>query len=592
MDGMLLEEQEALSSPSSAQMPSTAEATHVARLLTSPAGLEDTKSLCEAPARCWASRRGRQALLVIGGTLAVLCVLSLGRLHLRHERNTENSVQKWNAWNNNAAVGPPGAPQGFLPRQKQVYPPPPPASPHEVLDVVGMFPMAGVNLGGWFVLEDWFFSGAYGRNVMSLVSTGQGVCFPPALTSTDEPWPSEGILAQRLLKKHGAGFAADAFKAHRDDYVHEEDLKEMQQMGITSVRLPLSWAAFADALAPLHEVYSQHDPVTDTVIVPDPYYKDVASFATIPRAKIEVFLRQAAGAGLKVLLDLHSMPGGAQDGTYNGVWPLPPMFWNATSQLGQRKIPLTEAGLWISDKLIKWLEGLDPAAQAGVGGVCFMNEPGHMNAFKKFANETHILNWLAATSDLFRRSVLPSRNIHLYVNMMETAFQDFSASAVPWFFKTFTTQERRTWVVADAHWYGAWDYGHCDGRLDIGGGFRCNASEHELRKVMSGCTTGVAEGLKMRWGDDGGLMSISEFSVGTFQDARLACKDRAVLKIFLEEQLASFDSVGLQTFFWTWRLPYGPVFEPGWSFKYLTGLESKSPERVQCGPPGPSSPAV
>jgi len=278
---------------------------------------------------------------------------------------------------------------------------------------------------------------------------------------------------------------------------------------------------------------------------------------------------------------MHSMPGGAQDGTYNGVWPLNPSFWKAHTQVGEKQVPLTEVGYWISTALIHWLENLDLPAQEGVAGVTFLNEPGHMNAFKNFANETLILNWLGSTADIFRRSSLPARRIKLYLNLMETAFEDFEKSAVRWFFKTFSPEERSSFVVADAHWYAAWDYGNCDGRSVEGGSFMCNASEHEIRKVTSLCSGGVAELLQKRWGDDGGLMSISEFSVGTFQDGRAACKDRSVTKIFLEEELASFDSVGLETFFWTWRMPYGPVFEPGWSFKYLTGHETET--AAPCG---------
>ena len=52
---------------------------------------------------------------------------------------------------------------------------------------------AGVNLGGWFVLEDWFFSGSKG-SLVSSEKTGQGLCLPPLLHHVDEPWPSEGVF--------------------------------------------------------------------------------------------------------------------------------------------------------------------------------------------------------------------------------------------------------------------------------------------------------------------------------------------------------------------------------------------------------------
>lgn len=32
---------------------------------------------------------------------------------------------------------------------------------------------------------------------------------------------------------------------------------------------------------------------------------------------------------LRPTQDIHNSPGGSQRGTYNGIWPLEPMFWKA-----------------------------------------------------------------------------------------------------------------------------------------------------------------------------------------------------------------------------------------------------------------------
>jgi hypothetical protein len=291
---------------------------------------------------------------------------------------------------------------------------------------------------------------------------------------------------------------------------------------------------------------------------------------------IERFIRLASKHGLKVILDLHAFPGGSQDGTYNGIWPHPPAFWKDHSHINQHsdsKVPLRVIGAWITSALIKWVEGLDSHTRSGIRGLTLMNEPAHMNAMKSYANEEDVLQWLGSTADVYRKSKLPSQGIRLYVNLIDTAFKHFEWTAVPWFKKTFTQHERTTWVVADTHFYTAWSAGSCDGRTEAGGGYTCDMPLPDILWRVQGCIARNAEHL--RWIFGGGLISVSEFSVGTFQDARTACKDKALLKAFLEAQLNGFLGAGIEPFFWTWRMPYGSVFEPGWSLKWLRGLEDK-----------------
>ncbi|OLQ08794.1 tRNA pseudouridine synthase A [Symbiodinium microadriaticum] len=187
----------------------------------------------------------------------------------------------------------------------------------------------GTNLGGWLCLEDWFFSGFAGRFV--------------------------------LAKTYGKKFAAQVFMAHRNDFINPSDLQAMKDIGIKTVRIPVMWTLFADALAVIDkEAYGSHDPDKDTVIVPDPYYTedpviwramDAAlhniSYATIPRNLLESLFIQGNELGLKFLLDawhglakrawlfepsdIHAFPGGSSDGamaisadfggTYNGIYP-------------------------------------------------------------------------------------------------------------------------------------------------------------------------------------------------------------------------------------------------------------------------------
>ncbi|CAE7418303.1 truA, partial [Symbiodinium necroappetens] len=161
----------------------------------------------------------------------------------------------------------------------------------------------GTNLGGWLCLEDWFFSGFAGRFVSTSDNIGQGACLPPLLQGGEKPWPSEGVLTHRLAKTYGKKFAAQVFMAHRNDFINPSDLQAMKDIGIKTVRIPVMWTLFADALAVIDkEAYGSHDPDKDTVIVPDPYYTENISYATIPRNLLESLFIQGNELGLKFLL--------------------------------------------------------------------------------------------------------------------------------------------------------------------------------------------------------------------------------------------------------------------------------------------------
>merc|ERR1712039_323680 len=58
-----------------------------------------------------------------------------------------------------------------------------------------------------------------------------------------------------------------------------------------------------------------------------------------------------------------------------------------------------------------------------------------------------------------------------------------------------------------------------------------------------------------------------------------------VIRAFMTEQVASFQKNDIEPYFWTWRMPYGPAFEPGWSLKYILGKETERPSPQACMPP-------
>jgi len=448
-------------------------------------------------------------------------------------------------------------------------------------------PPYGVGIGGWLVLEDWFFSGATGRHVMSQDPVGQGMCLPPLLQRSEEPWPSEGVLVRRLEQEHGWKAAVQVFEAHRHTFIGDSDWRRMQSLGLSMVRIALPWFAFADALSPLDpSIYN-----ATTRFVPDPYRSEEAAFVTVDRAWLAEVLLQAGRHGLKVLLDIHMMPGASSDGTYNGVWPLPPMFWTANATVGKAGVPLTEVGLWVAKAMVDWVEGLPHEELGVVGGITFMNEPAHMaNINRKAGNpftksDDQVLAWVKQSSDLFRKSTLPQKGVKLYINLIETSVNNFAGVIPAWFAETFSEHERRNWAVLDIHWYSAWSGSICSGRaIAKNDRYLCDQPIEDVRAIFRGCVEEAAE--RLGRGTDG-LKACSEFSLGTFEDAVLACDDDDILHMLLEEQVDVMQRHNIEGFFWTWRMPYGPVFERAWSLKYIAGLERLSPP-FACGGPVPA----
>ena len=139
----------------------------------------------------------------------------------------------------------------------------------------------GVNIGSWLSLEDYFFAGQSAIEVATPDSATAAVCLPPLHTgaSTGPTWHAETDLLQNLAAQTTLGHAIRTFHAHRNTFLDfEEDLAVLKELGIHSIRVPISWCLTDEDPATidpklmdvsiLEEQFTCRDPFYDGILWP------------------------------------------------------------------------------------------------------------------------------------------------------------------------------------------------------------------------------------------------------------------------------------------------------------------------------------
>ena len=294
--------------------------------------------------------------------------------------------------------------------------------------------VAGVSLNGWLQLEEWFYSQDAHSLVDATEGTTQGVVFPPVFPTPESlgfEWASEGDLVAKLAASVGEDAAVAAVVAHRESYFTAEDVAGLREQGFDHVRLPLTWAAFA----------SEAD--EPEKLVADPAHPDKKQ-VTVSRAALDRYVATLADAGLTVLIDMHTMPGGSSKGSYNGVFPSPPTFWDDPT--------LMTIGRGVVREMLRWYLALPETSRAAVGGFTLLNEPAHLLPDKRDV----MLDWLAGAAADFRALVVdPARRVgarppRLVVNLIETCGLNVYNMA-EWMARTFAADELQSGGPRHAH---------------------------------------------------------------------------------------------------------------------------------------------
>lgn len=164
----------------------------------------------------------------------------------------------------------------------------------------------GTNLGNWLVLEKWMLPEMF---------AGTG--------TEDETWLSRKLPPEELAAK---------LKAHRDTYITENDFQTIADLGLNMVRLPIPYQVFGD-----------RPPLVGCIEYVDKAFEWAEKY------------------GLKILLDLHTVPG-SQNGYDNG---------GLTGVCKWRKDPKeVEFALTVLERLAKRY-----GARKGLYGIEVLNEP-------------------------------------------------------------------------------------------------------------------------------------------------------------------------------------------------------------------------
>jgi aryl-phospho-beta-D-glucosidase BglC (GH1 family) len=244
--------------------------------------------------------------------------------------------------------------------------------------------------------------------------------------TNSQPWISEGGLLGMTAEKIGDNATIAALTAHRESYITDYDFAAMAKAGINHVRLPIGWWTFASPPGAAPELIS------------DACYPE-KKFVTVSAPMLETLLRQGQRAGLRFLIDMHAMPCGSSDGTYNGVFPADPVFFsNSTAQA---------LGLAVIKNMMVWYKGLpkDLIADKTVLGFTLLNEPGlgvvqgggppPRPGNAGLPNNKPVLAWLKQAVQVFQEAISPctfgphpmpgvSDCPLLYMNMHEVRVSD------------------------------------------------------------------------------------------------------------------------------------------------------------------------
>jgi hypothetical protein len=435
----------------------------------------------------------------------------------------------------------------------------------------------GVNLGGIFLLEDWFFSD---KNTTFDVATDKNIREGVVTTIFPE---TKNIMSNKIkfygecdliniLQQYNLNNKQiyNMFQRHRVNYLPDlsENFRLIKSLGIKVIRLPVTWCIRYNKEYIIKGLDNRWESITNkSLIVNDPYFnkRENINWTVIDIKEIENILDLAYQHDLKILIDVHTYPGGQSDGSYSGPWPHKPRFWNdvdiAADNITTIMTNLYDWGSNLNYKRFKTLYGISP-----------MNEPAHLRNIEKRVNgwgisDNDILFILNKSVELFRHYPKLIKTKKLVMNIIEKSIypeENWGNIYGNWWKKTTSKKERETWAVIDVHHYTAWD----DPKF-------CPNYEKCIHNIKNyDVYSKIRKQLSL---DKDDLLYSSEFSASTEQQTDksmtsglLNNKNSKFLRNeILSAQLSDMKLNNVKGFFWNWSIPYNSNYQNEWSLKNI-----------------------
>lgn len=433
----------------------------------------------------------------------------------------------------------------------------------------------GVNLSGIYLLEDWFYS--YDTDTFDVATSKdkpEGVItmiFPDLkkIISDKSKFYGECDLINKLLD-YNLNYSEiyNLFQKHRKNYILDlpNNFKLIKNYGIESIRLPLTWCIKYDNEYIIDGLNDNWVNINqDSLIVEDPYFNNDMYWCAINIKDIEKLLDLAYDYNLKILIDIHTFPGGQSDGSYSGQWPKKPRFWNNTNMAKKNMRTIMK-------NLYDWITNLNSKRYSVIEGISPMNEPAHLRNTENRINgwnvsDNDILEILEESVKLYKEYPQLINDKKLVMNVIETSIypgNNWGYVYGNWWRNITTKQDRLKWAVIDVHHYAAWDDPKFCNNDSI-----CN---YNIKNYSIYSKIRSELGLDL---DD--LLYSSEFSASTEQSTNLSLtsgllKNKNYKELrdkFLNSQLIDMEKNNVKGFFWCWSIPYNSNYQNEWSLKNI-----------------------
>ena len=172
----------------------------------------------------------------------------------------------------------------------------------------------GVSMGGWLLTE-------------------------PSWMYDQFSAPAEGDLVLKLRAQGGDAFAIQTMRNHWSNYYPDAALDALVKLGVTHARVPIGyWIIEAPVVI-----------IADTIATQSPDFHTFGfnheGFVTGGINYLEIMLAKLKTRGIKVLIDVHALPGGSSScQSYSGWQVSDPLFWRASPPPSNMTIIPTSCG--------------------------------------------------------------------------------------------------------------------------------------------------------------------------------------------------------------------------------------------------------